>query len=337
VVSIDYAMAPFGPEIIEAYARLFPGDADKSPEILAWRFCDNPHGPGMFAVARADGIIQGMIALVPTDLVARGRTVSGFQAIDTIVNPQMQGKFVFVRLGRLVEDFVAGHSAVLWGFPNAAAARGWFGRLGWTRTGSVPFLIRPLRTGYLFRRFVPALGWIDVPLFRNRRKPCSDHNPAIDERYQHLWDHYRETPAVSVERSRAWARWRLHKPGAGYQWRYDGDYRSFVATRTLKKHGGVVAYVMEALTGPDRGAALTELLRHEMARLGQSAGAEVALAWCDPRSPNYFCFRAAGFLPFPDKFRPAEIHHGYWRDAAQDTAFPAQSPWYLSYLDSDTV
>jgi hypothetical protein len=337
VVSITYEMAPFGPEIIDAYARLFPADADKSPEIMAWRFCDNPHGPGMFAVARADGLIQGMIALIPTELVARGRTVRGFQAIDTIVNPQMQGKFVFVRLGRLVEDFVAGQSAVLWGFPNAAAARGWFGRLGWTQTGSMPFLIRPLRTGYFFRRFAPALSWMNVPLFRNRRERSGDRNPAIDERYQRLWDHCREAPTMAVDRSRAWVGWRLSRPGAGYQWIYDGNCRAFVATRTLQKHGGVVTYVMEALASPGNGAALTKLLRQELARLGHGARAEVALAWCDPLSPNYPSFRGAGFLPFPDRFRPAEIHHGYWPDAADGASLPARMPWYLSYLDSDTV
>lgn len=336
-MGIEYAILPFGPDIVEAYSRLFPGDPDKTPQVLTWRFRDNPHGQGMFAIARENATIQGMIALVPTSLIADGERVRGFQAIDTIVNPEMQGRFVFVRLGRLAEDFVAEQNAVLWGFPNAAAARGWFGRLGWIRTGSAPFLIRPLRTGYFFQRFAPVLSRVDFRLFRGDGDADDERQPAIDERYQRLWDLAADDLGIGVDRTRDWLSWRLAKPGSAYEWSYGRGGSSFVATRTVAKHGGIVAYVMEALTAPGTGAELSHLLRREIARLGSSAGAEVALAWCSPRSANYRHYRAAGFLPFPDRFRPAEIHHGYWRRDGEGSAPAPLEPWYLSYLDSDTV
>lgn len=337
-MSVAYSVEPYGRDIVDAYGRLFPGDADKNAELLDWRFAANPHGAGQFAVAREDGVIGGMIALVPTAMTGRDGSVAGFQAIDTIVDPQMRGKFVFMRLGKLAEEYCAGQGAILWGFPNAQAARGWFGRLEWKRTGSVPFLIRPLRSGYVLRRLAPRLGGIDVRLFARPRKAPLPNAP-IDARYDGLWRSIAGTMGLGVDRSADWLRWRLARPGADYRFAAVGsqDYSAAAAITIARKHGGTIAYVMEALARPGRQKHLARVLRQLLAEAG-SGGAEVALAWCLPSSPNYRAYRAAGFLPFPDRFRPIEIHHGSWVDPLDETLKARQTAeWYLSYLDSDTV
>lgn len=337
-MSIAYSIEPHGREVVDAYARLFPGDPDKALKLLDWRFAANPHGPGQFAVAREEGVIGGMIALVPTAMVGPHGSVVGFQAIDTIVDPQMRGKFVFMRLGKLAEEFCAAQGAMLWGFPNAQAARGWFGRLEWKRTGSVPFLIRPLRSGYVLRRLAPRLGRIDVRLFAKPRNAVG-RQAAIDQRYDALWSSISGTTGLGVDRTADWLRWRLARPGADYRFAAVGDneYTAAAAITTAQKHGGTIAYVMEALARRGGQKDLALLLRELLAGAG-AGGAEVALAWCSPASPNYRAYRAAGFLPFLDRFRPIEIHHGSWVNPL-DAALKRQqgADWYLSYLDSDTV
>jgi hypothetical protein len=337
-MSIAYSIEPYGREIVDAYARLFPSDADKTAELLDWRFAANPHGPGQFAIARDEGVIGGMIALVPTAMSGPDGPLDGFQAIDTIVNPQIRGKFVFMRLGKLAEEFCAARNAMLWGFPNAQAARGWFGRLDWRRTGSAPFLIRPLRSGYVLRRLAPGLGRIDLRLFARPRSSALPET-AVDARYGDLWASIAGTLGLGVDRTGDWLRWRLTRPGADYRFAAIGDkeYVAAAAITTAHKHGGTIAYVMEALARRGAQRNLTRLLRDLLAEAGES-GAEVALAWCRPSSLNYRAYRAAGFMPFPDRLRPIEIHHGSWVDPS-DQALKAQqeADWYLSYLDSDTV
>lgn len=328
LVSVEYNIEPFGPAIADAYSRLFAGDPDKNAAMLDWRFAQNPHGPARFVVARQDGRIHGLIALVPTRLTSNRESLDGWQAIDTIVDPDLRGKFVFVRLGKLAEDFVAGQGGVLWGFPNASAARGWFGRLGWTRTGSAPFLIRPLRSGYALKRLLPSLARLDVRLYR-RRNGIGVRPPAdVAE-----WPDPQPNEWTSVDRNPAWMRWRLARPGAGYRMLSDDAGQSAIL-RIEEKHGGRVAYLMDARGADER--KLGTLIRDALAWAGDQ-GADVALAWCAEGAPTYRAHRKAGFLPFPDRLRPIEIHHGYWQADDEAGARQALGAWDLSYLDSDTV
>ena len=72
----------------------------------------------------------------------------------------------------------------------------------------------------------------------------------------------------------------------------------------------------------------------EMAR----AGADVALAWCLSHSPNVSCYYRTGFVPFPERFRPIELHFGARAfDKSVEQVVGDRRSWYLSYLDSDTV
>ena len=105
-----------------------------------------------------------------------------------------------------------------------------------------------------------------------------------------------------------------------------------VATREAAKHGGSIAYLMEAMGG----SGLEDLLQSELARL-RDRGVELVLAWSFPWSPNYRTLRKCGFLPFPRALRPIEIWFGaksYSRRGAEATDL---KNWYLSYLDSDTI
>jgi GNAT superfamily N-acetyltransferase len=107
----------FDSAVEEGYRRLFPGEPDKAPDLLEWRFRDNPHGPAKFAAATEAGDPVGMIALVPTRLV-NSRGEQGYQAIDTAVHPSQRGKGLFVKMGNAVQAELDGD--VLWGFPYAA-------------------------------------------------------------------------------------------------------------------------------------------------------------------------------------------------------------------------
>lgn len=345
-MTITYGVRPYDGEIEKAYARFFPEDRDeKDVARLRWRFSEGPHGPGFFAVAQDNGLIAGMIGLVATRLRVGDQTVKAFQAIDTVVDPNYRGRGLFVGMGKAAQHATEVHGGeVLWGFPNANAAPGWFGRMEWTNFGTVPFMFRPLRTGYFLRKALPALGKIDLPLAG--RDPPADPRIQKVERLSGAADtlsrRFMEQVGCAVDRGSDYLNWRLFdRPRSPYRIMAsvapDGNMHALTATCLLDKHDGRILYVMEAMAGREDQSMLTDLLRHEVAR-GAAQGADVALSWCPPGAPNREAYRKAGFLPLPDRLRPVAIHFGA-RPLLPST--PSQvsdgALWYLSYLDSDTV
>ena len=345
-MATEYAVVPFGPDIEAAYARLFPDQSDdKSPEMLRWRFEANPHGQGQFAIAREDGRIVGMIALVATRLSCDGKRYDAVQAIDTIVAPEARGKFLFVRMAQAIYKHAEDMDAVLlWGFPNALAARGWFGRLGWERFGMVPFVVRPMRTGYFLRRAAPALGWINLPLgglpgLRSAEAPIVER---FGEESRELCNRFNEETGCALEYSPEFLNWRLIDcPHTSYRsvadYAPDGRMRAMVSSIILDKHGARIFYLMEPMSARSDAKYLRKLLKNEIARATR-AGAEIGLGWNMEGAPNSRAVRRTGFFPLPERFRPVEIYFGA-RPLQEDVApgLMDGSRWYLSYLNSDTV
>jgi hypothetical protein len=80
-------------------------------------------------------------------------------------------------------------------------------------------------------------------------------------------------------------------------------------------------------------AALSEALRRMAADR-----ADVVLAWSFPHSPNAPAYSKVGFLPFPKRLRPIELHVGARAlDPSLRELLARRESWYISYCDSDTV
>lgn len=340
--SVRYSLRAFDQTIEEAYGRFFPRDLDRTHDLLEWRSSANPHGQTKFAVASDGDKIVGMVALIPTALRGPGVDCLGYQAVDTVVDPAYRGRGIFVKLGLLAQDPDALGGDVLWGFPNANAAPGWFGRLGWANFGEVPLLMRPLRSSFLLGRIQPRLRAIDFPLARApeiSRHVYSDP-AALSADFDTLWRQVSHAFGIALDRSGDWMRWRLmDKPAANYRCVGVGsgnDLSSFVATKIAHKHGGRLCYVMEAIGKPGDTRELSRLLRSEIA-LAAGKGAEAALAWCPRTAPNYRAYRKAGFIPVPARLRPIEINFGARALSEEGAAATAEDArWFISFLDSDT-
>lgn len=320
-------------DIVQAYARFGLMRAKGGAPLIDWTFQPpgSIDGPSPFCLARSASAICGLSSYIPQQILLNGETGVARQAVDSFVAASGRGKGLFTRLAQHYAGEAERHSVdVLWGFPNKNAARIWFDRLGWENFGQVPFLIRPLRAGYVFRKLrLPG----DVNLTRSA-PAFGEEIDHVGQWYDAIWQTFIAAVPCAVVRDRASLTRRfLSNPSRG-------SYRlaavpkatdpAFVATRVEQRHGARIAYFMEALGG----AALPKLLRAEL-RVMASKGAEMALAWCFPWSPNYRAYRSAGFRPLPTWLRPVEINFGATAYTPRGQAALTKENWYLSYYDSD--
>lgn len=316
-------------ELFDFY-RAHPLDrAEAGMAGLQWSFEDTRKP---FAVMRRNGKIVGLSAYIGTRFKLGAATGSAFQAVDSFVSDEMRGRGIFARLARCYADYALEQGAdVLWGFPNPNAAPIWFGRLGWTGHGQIPLLVRPLRAGWALRRLGLGGDFRTISAQDRNLQPLPEAGPWLDA----LWDRYAQGIGCAVLRDAAFIRHRLFQSPHAPHYRVVGvpdDKGCLVATRAMAKHGGRIAYLLEAMGGADLGGAL----RSELGRLCDQ-GVELVLAWSYPWSPNYRALRASGFMPIPAAVRPAHIWFGSQACSPAGEVTVDRRNWYLSYLDSDTI
>lgn len=341
---ISFDFGPFSDALTEPFERLFAQEGfERSPAYLDWAFRSGA-GQGWAAVARdnqRDGTVVGVLALLPTRVGTTSGAVNGFQAVDLVVDPGYRGRGIFMGLGTAVLQGAEGlGSTMVWGFPNESAAHAWFDRFGWLKLGLVPFMVRPLRTGFFLRRLHPVLASFDVRVpvrgSPNARVRAIDRFGSDADR---LWEQFSSSIGCAVTRDSDWLNWRIFdRPQSKYRtmalFDEEGAMRAFVTSTIANRYGGTVMFVMEALDRGGEPESLARLLRHELAA-GARAGAEAALCWCPATAPNQRAYRKAGFLSIPERLRPVHTYHGVKPLGPLPARATSTDGWYISLLDSD--
>ena len=327
---ISIGIERLSPDILLAYQAFGLDRADPGGASLQWAMSAEKE---TFAVARQGGQIAGISAYLETCMTFGGTIHVGHRAIDSFVSSDMRGKGIFTRLARAYHDHaVRSGVGLIWGFPNDNAAHAWFQNLAWHEHGQLPFLIKPLRAGYFLRRL--GLSF-DFSLGKERNEDLSPID-KIGDWADTLWSNVSaKIGCATIRNARYLSHRLLDAPQASsYRIVADTDPRtpSIVATRDARKHGGHIAYLMEALGGDS----LADLLRSDIARL-RDTGVELVLAWSYPWSPSYRVLRRAGFIPLPEPLRPIRLWFGTQPLVPAAACANARAQWYLSYLDSDTV
>lgn len=315
--------------LIEFYAESNMDRGVAGRSAIEWAFAGNS---APFCIARREERIVGLSAYMQARIKLGARTGKAFQAIDSFVAAEMRGKGMFTQLARAYAEHAVQEGAdLVWGFPNDNAAPAWFGKLGWVNHGQVPFMIKPLRAGYFLRK-LKLFGDFPLSFTQDQNlQPIDSVGVWADD----LWRNFSSGIGCSIVRDSTFLQHRLFAgPNAkGYRVVAEqGADGGLVATHEAEKHGGHIAYLMEAMGGD----CLKGMLESELARL-RNRGAELVLAWCYPWSPNYRHLRACGFMPLPERIRPTRIWFGGRASSDHGKLAETKNNWYLSYLDSDTV
>ncbi|MEZ4238041.1 MAG: GNAT family N-acetyltransferase [Myxococcota bacterium] len=223
-------------EDLEQFAACFRDNGDpKDLRHLRWQYADNPVVRGAIAAAeagRADGITRAggvftdfavatngverlgaIYATFPVEMQVGPHRVVGVQSLDTLTDQHHRGQGLFTKLASAVYQRCRQSGvALVYGFPNASSAPGFFGKLGWTRLDPVPFLILPLRSRYFLRqaglKSRRALKLVPDRLPRRHRPPMAAADEevtvalALDPAVDGLWEVFADHVRTAVVRDR---------------------------------------------------------------------------------------------------------------------------------------
>ena len=317
-------------------------------DALRWQYFENPTGELFVDLAVSNERIGAIYAVQPAVVRVRGARMLGAQSVDTLVDADFRGRGLFTKMAEAVYQRVREREgAFVYGFPNANSAPGFFNKLGWLSLDPVPFLVRPLRTAFVASK-LPLARWLRrlpdlrLPMVGPRLQEAQELRSVTElgPELGALWERFASDVMVAVDRSPQYLRWRLGKPGERYECL--GVFQAeqlvaFCAYTTVDKHGGRIGYVIELLHDRGRHETGAALLVDCLRRMA-SDGADAVLAWAFGHSPNAGAYSKAGFLPFPERFRPIELHIGVRPlDESLTEALSDRRNWYISYCDSDTV
>ncbi len=317
-------------------------------DALRWQYLESPTGEIFVDLASSGKRIAAIYAVQPGFVQVRGARMLAAQSVDTLVDGDFRGRGLFTKMAEAVYQRVQdANGAFIYGFPNANSAPGFFRKLGWSSLDPVPFLVKPLRTAFIasklpFGATLRRLPNLRIPIAGLRLEAMQELR-TIEEfgtELDDLWERFASDVPVAVDRTAAYLRWRLTKPGARYESLgvFEGSrLAAFCAYTTVDKHGGRIGYVLELLHDPGRDRTGAALLAECLRRMG-SDGADVVLAWCFRHSPNARAYSKAGFVPLPERLRPIELHIGVRPlDPSLSRTLCDRRNWYISYCDSDTV
>ncbi len=123
---------------IDLYNTCFHDPIRFSFEYLSWLYEMNPSGVAIGVDAFHRDLIIGQVICVPGTYLLNGKHQKGLLAVNVVVHPKYQGRFLFKKLGLSVCELGSreGYDFV-WGVANAAATPGWVRQMGFQ-------LVRPL-------------------------------------------------------------------------------------------------------------------------------------------------------------------------------------------------
>jgi Acetyltransferase (GNAT) domain len=324
-------------------------------DFLRWRYRYNPaQVKGCVNVARApDSSVAAVYSVMGVSMKVGSSAIAGAQSLDTLTDQHHRRKGLFQYLAEHNYSEVHGQGVqFVYGFPNGNSYSVFKEKLGWQMLDPVPFVFRPLRTGYFISKILSKVGLskfgsrIDLPL------PVLSHAlpkgfsvrkiSEFDAQHDRIWRLFSSDVKVSIDRTATYMNWRIFGRPDSEKYSVIGAFEgdrlvAEVMWCVEKKHGGRIGYLMEMLHDPAEPKAARALMSEALRQI-KKAGADLVLGWNDAKYGNASVYRSAGFLSLPERYRPIELHWGVRPlDGSVVDITTNRAAWYLSYLDSDTV
>ena len=332
-----------GSEELSVIQTMFKTQGEsRSADLFKWQYSGALNGTQVvIALDSKSSVSDGaaLVAAFSNPMLVAGKPAAGAQAFDTLTIEKFRGNGLFVQLGtKLYESLNASNTSILFGIPNAAAYPGWAKHLGWRMIDPLPLIARPIGLRYLRVKLNLRKPKMDS---RSIRSPKVQIASEVPKDVTDLFNSSIGTNHTGVIRSYEYLRWRLSRPGSSYRMfeirGKNGELLAFGVYELLIKHGCALGYVIDIIVNRNSASTGRLLLRH-MVKEMKHRGADLVFAWSMPGSFSRAMYSRNGFIPFPSRIRPLELHLGYKTFGNLDSGFlKDRADFGFSYLDSDTV
>jgi GNAT superfamily N-acetyltransferase len=240
-----------GDAITELGLRAFGKPFSPDPRgYFKWKYQSPPAGSIIGEVAVHGKKLVGAYSVLPTRMLVAGKLVRAAISLDTMVDPDHQGKGLFVTLaGRLYEHLGRDGYKLVYGFPNDKSVHGLIKYLQWNRVGTLSSrtLISSLNSN------VPPGGRHLIPLYLAGRAVAAAYrlvlryqsrlagnirvrrSESADERYDQIWeDSYFKRRQICQIRDARFLQWRF----------FDNPMNEYVSYIATLNETEVVGYVV---------------------------------------------------------------------------------------------
>jgi GNAT superfamily N-acetyltransferase len=228
----DFQVRPFSREEVPNYRSSFaemsgvrPEAYDADLKFTDWWFFGDPTHEGLYVGAFDGDRLVGVVGFAAQFFRAGGRRVSAAILSSAFTHADYRGKGLF---SRIIKYLVAaagqrGHEAVF-GWPNETALRIYVGRLGFSTLLQPKRYVRPVVWRAVATRFggsgARAVEYFGAAFDRLLPLRLGSYQYAVGPVTEQEWTvfmerAYAESPCM-LERSWAYLRWRLSRPGRGY-------------------------------------------------------------------------------------------------------------------------
>ena len=284
-------------------------------QTWAWRFQDNPAGPGVIDLSWDGDVLAGHYAVSSVVLRINGHDRLTGLSGTTMTHPNYRGRGLFPILARRTYTRMAqSDMAIVWGFPNWASHRSFVRDLDWINIWEVP----------TFR--LSLTGRLSLPAVRDNVVELEE----FDDRFDHLWEWVKDDYQVIVKRDRRHLQWRyVQNPTEQYRILAYLDAQDLLGYAVLKRYKEEL-HVVDILALRDPGVGEQLIYRAAQVALEDSA---LALGlWLSVTHPLHWALERLGFR----NEGPVTYFGGLVLrpDLVGTTVYDYQK-WYLTMGDSD--
>jgi GNAT superfamily N-acetyltransferase len=330
-----------------------------SPEYYDWQYRRNPAGEAniMLAVDKKLGHLAGIYAVIPIDLMVKGRQVRSALSLNTLTDVAYRGQGVFTGLAREVYKrcFDLGWEVVV-GYPNRNSHGIFIGALGFHDVGDIPLLIKPLKPSSIIRKKIQSIRIRRIaaaiskyaldPMFKFPSRGGS-HIQRI-ERFDASFDEFNEERTqhvpVMVSRHSAYLNWRYIDCPIEYEtlaFIQDNKVMGYIAFRVMQFAGMRCGMILDFLVKKDMDGQTvgTELIKTAASKMG-AVECDLIGALLLENAHEFRILRKSGFFRCPNRFLPQPFPY-IVRETVEGAA-GSQLPfnlknWFLSMGDYDAA
>jgi predicted N-acetyltransferase YhbS len=343
-----------GPGIVRLFNTVFK--KSRTVEEWRWRYMEGPCRKllTILAVDHSERIVAHY-ALHPLWLTYRGKRVLGAQSLDTMVDPEFQGRGLFVETARRCYQLAKENGVkLLYGFPNENSHHGLEKSLTWLEARDLRFLYFFLDARRYLREAgdrsgwaghmgaVPLALWSKYSIWTNARGSGRGktvlHLGAFEASFDRLWDACRCQFSVGVWKDSEYLNWRYRRLRGGENtvWTLgEGDQiDGFILLSRTREKGAWIGSILEILAREPVTANLQALIRAALSHL-RLQGLPIAKVVLSPDSAYWRGFQAAGFFHF---FRPGgNANVLCLGDPAEFDASLLRLQWHMIGGDTDYI